>query len=612
MIHRQPSETSTARSGKRRPRPSKRRDRFGDKRRLTLEGLENRQLLAGGLGLIANNGTLEEFDGPRNVGTVTAFQVNEDEGIGDFGENDFFQDAQEVPLGLMPGQQDTIDIRGTAGFETRGNVSFTTDIDTYAVNLKAGDILDVATIGASTQFTVLLGLNESGGRIQGRTEGSIWFGVDGDPNVIGEEQSTTYPANSPLQTFGEQAFAQVVPESGTYYIQVAANTTTINYTLGLRVYRPVTESLPIGERQIVFLDFDGGVFPRDLLTALYTDENAPVGGIVRLPDLQETLSDNGFAGVSDAQYQFFVRQIINKFEAAYENIGDRNLNGDFVSTGIPGDYAVTVLNSIDHPDPGSAPNVSRIQMSGTEADYGFSALIAESVDVGNFLLNEYAVVQFDVIAGLSADFPVESIGRLEAIGTFMANVAIHEAGHIFGMRHTDGENPTATLSDEGGSVNSFSQLQEVGNDGIAGTIDDELLLFETDRFSLLEGIFGTNFIGSSLAFGLSTGTEGTLPTGTVFGDEAGDGSSLGDSGLPDVTLFMDLDRDGIQDPGEPATVSASDGSYSFAAPQSVFTTNPGPDIYAIVPSNFESSNVSPLNTRTITDLSGTSRTAVRA
>ena len=113
------------------------------------------------------------------------------------------------------------------------------DIDTFAFDLRGGDILDIAAQGAAGQYSVY------------NPDGSFWYGVD-------DNQAVFYPIDSPLQTEGNSVFAQVVPEDGRYYVQISPVTTSSSYTLGLRVYRPSIESTPIGTQQILYVDFDGG------------------------------------------------------------------------------------------------------------------------------------------------------------------------------------------------------------------------------------------------------------------------------------------------------------------------------------------------------------------
>jgi subtilisin family serine protease len=52
--------------------------------------------------------------------------------------------------------------------------------------------------------------------------------------------------------------------------------------------------------------------------------------------------------------------------------------------------------------------------------------------------------------------------------------------------------------------------------------------------------------------------------GVVFQDPTGSGEYVtGDPGVPGVTVYLDLRRDGKLDPGDPRTVTAADGSFSF-------------------------------------------------
>ncbi|HBH53145.1 MAG TPA: hypothetical protein DDY91_14750 [Planctomycetaceae bacterium] len=53
--------------------------------------------------------------------------------------------------------------------------------------------------------------------------------------------------------------------------------------------------------------------------------------------------------------------------------------------------------------------------------------------------------------------------------------------------------------------------------------------------------------------------------GTRYSDDNGNGSrDAGESGVSGATVYLDLDRDNIQDAGEPTTTTGSDGSYTFA------------------------------------------------
>ena len=121
MIKRSESESAT------KARTRSARDKRGQisrrekRRRLMVEGLEQRRLLAAGAG---GNPTIPvvdvpTFTGPRNIGSVAAFSFVESEGITDFNQNDTIFDADVVPLGNLPGQENTIDITGTLPVTTQ-------------------------------------------------------------------------------------------------------------------------------------------------------------------------------------------------------------------------------------------------------------------------------------------------------------------------------------------------------------------------------------------------------------------------------------------------------------------------------------------------------------
>lgn len=552
-----------------------------------MEGLESRQLLAAG-GVVPSVPALDEYEGPRNIGAVAAFPMTEVEGRGDLGENDFanIRDSEFLPLGNGAGKRDTIDLSGTAGFVSASSTSFETDIDVYRFDLEAGDILDIATLGGTTSFTVYgqARLDANGNAITYPGEvsvfgsrASIWYGVD--------EPQDTYPANSPLQTLGNAYFAQVVPQTGTYYVEVAAQATNVDYTLGLRTYRPVTESLPVGQAQKLYLDFDGGTFNIDRFNTIAGGDGAlPIGGVYRVPTLQQTLFDQGVQ-VTPAEYENLMRNIVANVESHFNAVANDGFNGDYESTGVPGDFGIEILNSFDHDDPGSDPNVTRLAIGGTEAIFNFVVPVngvAESVDIGNFDLRETGVLLLDNLRATANLFQRSpALSEFDAFAASIAATASHEAGHLFGLRHTNNANFTANLMDSGGNLQTvFDSRVGTGPDLILGTTDDVQVKFATDIFAPAEGIFGVNYTGHAAAFALTTGTVGTSATGRVFNDANGSGTFTGDSGLGGVTVFLDVNGDGVLSPADPRSVTAADGTYSL------FGASGSYNVIAVAPDNF--------------------------
>lgn len=532
-------------------------------RRLTLENLETRQLLAaaigsGGPAFVSGYGAIDNV-APRNIGTVTAFQFNESELSTGRGINDSRGTAEAIPLGTLPGQQDTIDIRGSLPPLTNSTLNGTQfeDVDFFRFNLRAGDILDIATTGAAGRFDVLY------------ANGQQWFGTLSNNGQV-------YPANSPLQTLGNAVGAQVVPETGTYFLRISrevTGTAATAYTAGLRVYRPVMEGAPIGAQQVIYLDFEGGLFP----TSLFFDPAAfdpPLPSTIQIPSLVESLNNLGFnvpivvTPESEAIVNTLIDDVLDRIEDDFNLwIPATGGNGNFNATGIPGQYGVKILNSRDHADPGfNAPYVTRVFVGGAADDVIFPAGlygIAQSVDVGNFNTSEFVLTLLDAIGFDAQTIPISlTANRLQIAAQGIALTVSHELAHSFGIFHTDRAGGIRSIIDANVGINDDYEL---GLDGIFGTVDDVDMPFpERDRFNPVEGFFGFNRVTAGLAWGLATGTQGTSLSGTVFNDANRDSArGAGESGLGGVRVFVDANGNGTFDTGETSTLTAADGSFTL-------------------------------------------------
>ena len=109
--------------------------------------------------------------------------------------------------------------------------------------------------------------------------------------------------------------------------------------------------------------------------------------------------------------------------------------------------------------------------------------------------------------------------------------------------------------------------------------------FVDDRFQASEGIIGTNRVTNMLANNLVTGTAGGTISGRVFNDANRDGRDIGESGLAGVTVFADVDGNGLLDPTDPSSVTAADGSYSLSVTPGTF------NVIALTPSQFVGTTV---------------------
>ncbi|KAA5543622.1 adhesin [Roseiconus nitratireducens] len=531
-------------SARSRSRQSARNKALGRRRRrrLLMEGLETRQLLAAETGFV-DPGLFPAVQ-PRNIGAVQSFKLNEGELGGQFGSNDSLLSADFLPLGTGAGQQDTIDVTGSMGFVSTPQGNIVTDVDTYAFDLRAGDILDVSVIGAGANLTVFY------------ENGRIWWGTDTNTAI------STYSDGSPLMTVGNAVGAQVVPEDGRYYVNLAPSFTNANYTLGLRAYRPVMEKAPIGAKQILYLDFDGGTYPS---SDFFPSVVLPFGQ-VRLLGLPDSLDVLGFTNPLPGDADAIIDATVEKVKQEFATLGINGFNGDFDSSGIPGEYGITILNSRDHADPGDQNGLVTRVVIGSEVTQGLTDFgLAQNIDVGNFRPYEKVLVTLEAHAALAATYPrAPSASLVDAVAQQLAGTITHEAGHSFGIYHTDGTNFVENIMDEG-SASLDDYLQGIGPDGVFGTADDIIPMFNDDRFAASEGLFfGVERVPASLSYALSTGTVGTTISGRVFADNNRDAKFGGDAGLAGVTVYADANNNGLLDPTDPQDVTDANGNYTLA------------------------------------------------
>jgi hypothetical protein len=374
---------------------------------------------------------------------------------------------------------------GSTGFYTVTIGLDYADIDYFSFDLHAGDVLDVSLNGGATTLSLRDPLG---------TE------------LIGSRQNVTssYPDSSPLGTAGRAVLSWVVAQPGLYAIRVSDGSGA--YALELSLYRPGLEPQPAGSHQVLFLDFDGA-----------TVDAASFGGfgLRTLSPLSSYLAGWGLdAAAEDTVIDVIVAVVAAKFHAA----ATQGNNGDFASTGTPGEFDIEIRNSRDHPDPFGQADVSRVVVGGSIAELGIATIgIAESIDVGNFAAEESAVVLLDQLSDPNVDNPnslnhyalASGVSLVDLVGVVVGNIVAHEAGHLFGNFHTDNASLRLDLMDRGGTL---SGVMGSGEDGIFGTADDIDVGFGQDAFAPEEGFTGTEDTLNVVAFGLSTGTGPVLPT----------------------------------------------------------------------------------------------------
>ena len=368
-------------------------------------------------------------------------------------------------------QEDPFDSGSGDGVGSEGPYTVTfgldaDDIDFYGVDLRPGDVVGASVTGAATSLAPY--------DPQRRERGGSTF-----------DASFIYPGSSPLPGGGNAVIAHVADASGRHTIAVTGGTG--DYDVTLEVYRPAPESLARNRVQKIFLDFDGA----RVNTGIF---GGP--GVRQLSPLRAFL---GRWGLTAAQENALIDRIVRTTS--------ENLRRDFGLRGV----AVTILNSRDHRDPFGQPGVSRIIVGGTIEQSGIPTIgIAQSIDPGNYGLEETALVLLDVLSDPPAmyDDPNPSLNaylrprsdRVRFVGTAIGNVVSHEAGHYVGSFHVDQFNAVLNLMDQGGN---FPLLYGVGPDGVGGTSDDRDVDFGEDTYNPGEGFTGIEDTAANTKWGLS-------------------------------------------------------------------------------------------------------------
>ena len=382
--------------------------------------------------------------------------------------NDDFATANPiVGFGTGDGQVREVDITGS--------ISSFADSDFFTLELRAGDVLGVNLMDGSA----LLSLFDASQDLR-----------------ISSRQDLSFLGPGPLPGGGRSVIAYVIESDGTYSLALE-NGSQSPYTLEVRLFRPFLEESEASP-QVLFLDFDGATFDGDVFE---------LSGLVTTSPLSNFLSAWGLAPADeDAVIDAILDSVA---ESLSQDLRVRGLNGDYDSSGRLGAFDIEILNSRDHADPFGEPNVSRVIVGGTIGELGISTIgIAESIDVGNFVLDETGIVLLDLLSGSSFDpnslnrFPIAGgATKIELIGVGVGNIVSHEAGHFFANFHTDTFNGTSNLMDQGGNL---AGLVGVGPDGIFGTVDDVDVDFGRDSYAQNEGFDGVEDTLNSIAFGLST------------------------------------------------------------------------------------------------------------
>ena len=317
----------------------------------------------------------------------------------------------------------------------------------------------------------------------------------------------------------------------------------------------------------------------------------PGTGFTIVPTFEQSLPALGLQAGDVATANRIANDTYTDVIRVFEDLTRTGSNGDFEASGIAGEYAVRILNSrnIQHQlwyeSNANDPRITRMIIGGTGLDIGIPGVfgIAETVDIGNFDLSQLGLFALDGFVGTTLAPIAPTVSSVDATIQFLSSVIAHEAGHTFGMLHTDNSNTIETLSDAGGG-NAVEQGLGVGPDGIFGTQDDVEPIFRDDFYDptgIVQG--GFQPITSNLSHALSSGTLGGVSiSGSVFLDANRSGNrTSNEPGLAAVTVYADINGNGTFDSSEPRDVTGADGSFSLTLPPGVF------GIRAVTPTNFQ-------------------------
>ena len=374
------------------------------------------------------------------------------------------------------------------------------DHDSYSVNLRAGDILSVAAIGGVGNLRLL---DPNGQRLHWSYQKENIYRVDESPLITGA---------------GDASFNRVITETGKYSIvltdanlpgdpTLAYMTPSSPYNLAVRVKRPGLESKPVFTHQVVFLD---------------------------LSSLKDVLVRHGFRPQDEnAIIDIMLEYVVDRLSTDLSGVSGRGSNGEFVITGRAGEFQIEILNSRDHADYyGLYPNVSRVFVGSSfeeinDGGYGRYLGLANSIDAGNYDLNDQAIVIADeslkVLERAMVSIDPNS-SRLKMVAELLAYIIVHEAGHNLGAWHTNQFDNSPEMMDSGGfTIESFARnALGVGPDGIYGDEDDVKVQFSSNGpFSPVELPFGSvndtlNTVAYSLSTGTKSGTYFDFVTGTLY------------------------------------------------------------------------------------------------
>jgi hypothetical protein len=420
--------------------------------------------------------------------------------------NDTIETAQKVKLGFGPDQDQDVDLTG--------KIEAVFDSDVYEVSLQKGEILAVVCLNLDTQsgFDPRLDVFDSDATtiISNDNHGGI-----GD----------LFPAQHHLPVGAHRSDALVtaaIPQSGRYFIRArGVGASRGEYFLQIRVRHPGMVTEARGQKQVIFLDFDG----QQIINGKHTFGNTARDQI-SLSALASFLPRWGLTAEDNSQV---IDAVTNRVQEALNRLTQSPYNE--VPNGLGG-FGVDVRNSRDHQDSfGRDPLVSRVIVGGTWNELGVETIgLSQYIDPGNFSTNDTAVVLLDLLSGPATDpnsiqslrvarptasgateiVPFADLDRqrkTSILGQIIGTIALHEVGHFLGCFHCRNDNPVCSIMDRGGNL---LNMAGVGPDNVLGTADDTHAAIIADYFA--PEVFPSTHsqsVEAMFVYALSTGTRST-------------------------------------------------------------------------------------------------------
>lgn len=343
------------------------------------------------------------------------------------------------------------------------------DHDYYSFDLEEGDVVGVNLRGTAKRVSLF------------------------DPSglaLMSSAQEIGYlmPTTSPLPQGGRANVAHVADHAGRYALSVAQGEGA--YDLDLWLFRPALEGSD-DEVQTLFLDFDGVTFNAESLFGGH-----PTATLSPLTAFLQPLGLDPTPGGADEN------ALIDAVLATVQN----KLVEDVANRGGSDRFQLEVRNSRDHEDDFGDPFVSRVIVGGTRDEFGVSTVAtAQSVDVGNFVTNETAVVLLDLLSTPGNPNSLHQFtlapGRslIDFYGWAIGLIVAHEAGHLFANFHTEPTHDVPNIMEPG---IRFDEFIGIGEDDVWGSVDDKDVSFGEAPFRAAEMFSGALDTRSAIAFGL--------------------------------------------------------------------------------------------------------------